>query len=1593
MQLLTAKTPKRGLSSVYSKRYDETVISVAFSPDGAYFAAGGASKLALVWRVDNGELIHSFDASETITSIVFLGQGAPMALIAGTFDKCVHAFGMGYSAEEISSRLSSRSSLRGSDRLFTTKFPGQVRSMAAASARVFVVGGTDRRVNLYHPRTRVRSTKTLLASCGSSSVTDKKLVGFDEVATITCKADILSLALDSSGETLVVGGECNIAEVWYVFSTRADGHSAQIEPKRIHQIDLGKEVHGISLAHRPLNSGGGLLLALGSSESTELFSIMPTVPEATDGSLVRVESLISFEHAAHQGGVALSCSGDSIAIAGEHTVTLLDTASGAILRQERRRRRLRCVALSPDAGMLLIGGFDQMVQMYPVHGGTDFHQYSGSMTRRDNHASTLALSRCDSLLVIAGGKTGDRVGYATIYDARSHQKICTFETRAEVRSVCLSPDGRWLALAGFDSLVTLHLFIPIRRPSGEIVDVPLRELCNELRVAASMSGSFDVSSADGRVAPTTIQPPSVQARDVAHQEINLQEEGKLSFIWDCAFSGGRSPSDGRGSVGSDDNDNGGSVSVPESTHFTNTFAVASWNGSASVYTLSDEDDRWHQTTVMQRSDRVYCVSLSHDGSLVVVGGRDSMIGLYETRKGRERWRVCTTEYVYVCKLSQEVAPEAPRFCVYGGPDKVLTILSASTGSALHRISMDGTIWSIALGKGDALGYAAVSGESNSVRIIELESAREILPLPRAPLKNDGNHGDDEQTPVLSVVLTSSTVCYTQGNACVRYGGDISTYGWRDMPSYRALSILLREPTVGWSSLVALAKMQPAIIHRREWPSGATFLQHVISCGTGDELLDAILDASASSTATGMEGFDNRASIIGNGDSLIGLLYAKRAPLCHGGHRSAWHAALAQRGEMWISRLTDMLLNGRVHLSPAAMRPVSACFARMARLFPRQYLKLIGQIPLTRELSVTCLYDPERALRQDGIRVVGSEYYRLEGIWEDIHDKWWRGCFGSLSILNSTPGEKGGGVTPDIAFGCCDSGLTLLVRAFRFCGKIPQAIGDYFQNLLRVCCARPNGAEDSKLNVGILGRMALHPFIRYARGYQSLGSQKDRNSFDCPTLKCKYRATTSDKYSGRNIFCVPFDGFVGVSGNHLSYIVDAVTITEDRDVFNSPAAQALVMYKWRAFGTLFWFIHIVGWFIYAIASAIFAYSAVYFFSDVDSHWQDLQLFPTHSIDSVNACAAGDGSSGFAFLPIPPTGRRNGSYCGFYMHLAQKSFIVSGCLGSIFLTISAWLLCHTLWYVGAHASYRQIAGQTIWRLMTCSIQLAASIVVASSGGYDACKVEGGWMCEPQLLRLILSIGLLMLWLELIRLLSRFSSIGELYQMVIEAVVDSRIFLFLLLLICFMATLPLGLLLFDVHTVVEPGEGYAHKSSSAMFVLDQTYLSTATGPIDLYYNFGDIFRSFHSALDILLFGTKGDAVEAALLEVWPARYIAVLLQIFVQIILINLLIAKLSDAYAKIRASSVLASAFQQTLLLLEYEVIARHFFSSDPRRFPRWLHVSLPSKAIGEEKHDSELQSKLTGIMKKMSQIAKRQEQGEEAIHKRFEELRRAFRNKP
>ena len=142
------------LGNVYEKRYHETVISVAISADDSFFAAGGAGRKAMVWRVEDGELFASFETRDTITSIAFVGD----ALLAGTFDKKLHGFSLRISAASEQGGAGERSLFN--QELFSESFPGQVTAISCATdsadrgseSALIAVGGTDRNVILYTTR-------------------------------------------------------------------------------------------------------------------------------------------------------------------------------------------------------------------------------------------------------------------------------------------------------------------------------------------------------------------------------------------------------------------------------------------------------------------------------------------------------------------------------------------------------------------------------------------------------------------------------------------------------------------------------------------------------------------------------------------------------------------------------------------------------------------------------------------------------------------------------------------------------------------------------------------------------------------------------------------------------------------------------------------------------------------------------------------------------------------------------------------------------------------------------------------------------------------------------------------------------------------------------------------------------------------------------------------------------------------------------------------------------------------------------------------------------------------------------------------------
>ena len=160
-----------------------------------------------------------------------------------------------------------------------------------------------------------------------------------------------------------------------------------------------------------------------------------------------------------------------------------------------------------------------------------------------------------------------------------------------------------------------------------------------------------------------------------------------------------------------------------------------------------------------------------------------------------------------------------------------------------------------------------------------------------------------------------------------------------------------------------------------------------------------------------------------------------------------------------------------------------------------------------------------------------------------------------------------------------------------------------------------------------------------------------------------------------------------------------------------------------------------------------------------------------------------------------------------------------------------------------------------------------------------------------------------------------------MVIKAMWEIRNFVLFMFFLSLGFAAALSLLLFDVHTVNHDNDGGfpTYDSSSSMFALrNTTYFGTAIGPTDMTFAFGDLWRSLHSVLDISWYGNKGDAELAGVLEVYSARIFVNVLQLLIQVVILNLLIAVLNDAYDKTKDGSVLEASYQKAQLVMRHEM---------------------------------------------------------------------------
>ena len=205
--------------------------------------------------------------------------------------------------------------------------------------------------------------------------------------------------------------------------------------------------------------------------------------------------------------------------------------------------------------------------------------------------------------------------------------------------------------------------------------------------------------------------------------------------------------------------------------------VGVWDKKAYLYST----ETWKQVGFMQRNDRVYSVSISHNADRIAVAGRDCMAVVYERTNLHEP--IFTAEYpsfIYSVALSS-----SGRFLALGGVAKDVWLFDVDQRMELFRFRQDHVTWSVDFSSDERA--LCMGGESTCMDLWNIEDvaqsqrAKRILRMDRSDL-------------VHSVRFGGSALGFCSGSTACLYGlGGDNAYGWEDRPGYEVAASMLSHP--------------------------------------------------------------------------------------------------------------------------------------------------------------------------------------------------------------------------------------------------------------------------------------------------------------------------------------------------------------------------------------------------------------------------------------------------------------------------------------------------------------------------------------------------------------------------------------------------------------------------------------------------------------------------------------------------------------------------------------------------------------------------------------------------------------------------------
>jgi WD40 repeat protein len=444
------------------------------------------------------------------------------------------------------------------------------------------------------------------------------------------------------------------------------------------------------------------------------------------------------------------------------------------------------VSLSYSGQHLATCGAAKSTRIFDVESGAEtYHRVARDRLR------AVALSHSGKVCVIGGFD-----GTVHACDIQAGARIQTFEQHEIVRSVATDASGLILAVGCDDGRCSLY---DLGVPGADITTPPRWAVLHDSKVWV-----VDVSR-DGRLVAAGDYANVVRVYSADDGTPVWEKNSWLGkgapYTWGLSFSGDSS-----------------------------TLAIGHWDSYAYIV----DTETWTELAQLKRGDRVYSVSLDHEGKHLAVGGRDKVAAVYDIQRvsstnglrpnrhsanvfvaniHKASTNVKTTAtinvgaFIYAVSLSND-----GRRLAVGTVDSMVGLYLVGSQELLHSMRHQGSIQSVAFSP-DA-NYLAVGGEQNAVTVWTLSedkgvAPRQYLVLPRS-------------SSVHSVAFSDVGLAFGSGSLATVYGGHQDAE-WTDRPSFEVIADIMEHP----NALTRLIEQHPTVLHLTNPMGGESLLQHTV----------------------------------------------------------------------------------------------------------------------------------------------------------------------------------------------------------------------------------------------------------------------------------------------------------------------------------------------------------------------------------------------------------------------------------------------------------------------------------------------------------------------------------------------------------------------------------------------------------------------------------------------------------------------------------------------------------------------------------------------------------------------------------------------